>query len=323
MTLIKCVARSRSLTPSCIGFRANVALSPPHSFFLLNTLSNHYFTHPFTPDNMRWLTLFTASLLAVVLPMVAVADHGHSQAKRHTALARRARGDVAIHKRQSFTNGSGQLTWYAVGLGACGWWNNPPDMIVAISHVYFNGQYPDPHCGKSITISYQGKTVQVTVADECMGCNDNHIDGSQGVFENFADLGVGEIALDWWFDDDAPAPPPAPSPTSSKAPPPPPPPTSTEHTTSTPPPPPPSTTSTWSSTQSSTSTSTWTSTSTHSNTTSTSHSTTTTHSTTSSTHTSTSTSATPTPTGPNVLADANQAFLGMAAIVAAGGSDAN
>lgn len=72
-------------------------------------------------------------------------------------------------------NFNGQATYYAPGLGACGWTNSASDYIVAISHSLFDSfgtgnPNNNPACGHKIQATYQGKTITVSVADRCEGC---------------------------------------------------------------------------------------------------------------------------------------------------------
>ncbi|KAK0615848.1 RlpA-like double-psi beta-barrel-protein domain-containing protein-containing protein, partial [Bombardia bombarda] len=99
---------------------------------------------------------------------------------------------------------AGDLTYYAVGLGACGWDDSGKDRtanIVAISHLLMGTQSNgNPYCGRTISISANGKTVQAVVNDKCMGCELAAIDSSEKVFlELFGDLGVGRSEVKWWF----------------------------------------------------------------------------------------------------------------------------
>lgn len=77
---------------------------------------------------------------------------------------------------------TGDLTYYTVGMGACGeddTGKDQTDNIVALSHLLMGTQSNgNPMCGKTITISYGGKTVVATVKDKCMGCDINNIDGT-------------------------------------------------------------------------------------------------------------------------------------------------
>jgi len=232
----------------------------------------------------------------IALPFFALAQHAHSNSKRHGGLVRRVSTNhtesPALAKRDDVH--SGILTWYPTGLGACGITNGVNDFIVAASEsTYFPpGQYPADICFKTVTIQWQGKTATATITDACQSCDPNHLDASHGLMQFFTQ----EDELDditWWFEGDGPA-------TSS---------TTSIHTTS-------SSTSTWSSTPTTTTTKSSTSTtSTHASTTS--HSTTSTPAT-SSTPTSTSSTATPTPTQQGIIESMAQAFLGLAAIAAVG-----
>ncbi|KAG6376186.1 RlpA-like double-psi beta-barrel-protein domain-containing protein-containing protein [Boletus reticuloceps] len=142
---------------------------------------------------LRVSTFF--NILILLLPFVA-ANHW---SKRHQEVAHRARGDVDIHKRQSFTGA--RFTYYAVGLGACGQYNQPNDYIVALNVPQYGNGYPGPQCFKSITIQYGGKTAVATIMDECEACPYGGLDFSQGLFSYFSDLSAGVLSGTWWFND--------------------------------------------------------------------------------------------------------------------------
>lgn len=98
----------------------------------------------------------------------------------------------------------GDLTYYDVGMGACGWDDSGKDMtdnIVALSHIVMGAQSNgNPYCGKSITISYGGKTIQAIVRDKCMGCEADAIDVSKCAFiALMGSMDVGRKPVDWWF----------------------------------------------------------------------------------------------------------------------------
>ncbi|KAF8552844.1 hypothetical protein OG21DRAFT_1415400 [Imleria badia] len=133
--------------------------------------------------------------LALALPF-ASSNLLHS--KRHHEVANRARADVDVHKR-SFSNS--RFTYYNDGLGACGWWSNPGDMIVALNVEQFGPGFPGEFCGKSITIVIDGKLVVATITDKCMGCPWGGLDFSPGLFSIFAPLTVGVLTGEWWFND--------------------------------------------------------------------------------------------------------------------------
>jgi len=115
-------------------------------------------------------------------------------------------------EKRSFT---GQATYFAVGLGACGQTNVASDFIVALNTPQYGYGSPGPQCFKKITIHYNGKSVGATIMDECPTCDYGSLDLSQGLFQQFADTSVGEFTMTWDFDDSAP---PAPSPHTTSEP---------------------------------------------------------------------------------------------------------
>ncbi|TFK45284.1 barwin-like endoglucanase [Heliocybe sulcata] len=92
--------------------------------------------------------------------------------------------------------GSGDGTWFTPGLGACGATSASTDLIVALSPSEFAS---GAHCYKHITITFNGKTTDATVVDECPGCEVGSLDLSPAAFSALASLGAGRIKVDWWF----------------------------------------------------------------------------------------------------------------------------
>ncbi|KAG6372017.1 hypothetical protein JVT61DRAFT_8717 [Boletus reticuloceps] len=156
------------------------------------------------------------SFLALALPFSsAIPSHN----KRHHEVANRARADVGIHKRGSFANA--RLTYYDVGLGACGIWNKPGDFIVALNVEQFGPGFPGEYCFKTITIWINGARATATITDkvrsvlalitcsflstfetQCEGCPWGGLDLSRGLFDYFAPEAQGVIYASWWFDDE-------------------------------------------------------------------------------------------------------------------------
>ncbi|KAI1178655.1 hypothetical protein F4777DRAFT_537463 [Nemania sp. FL0916] len=109
---------------------------------------------------------------------------------------------------------SGDITYYTLGLGACGYDDSGVDLtkhIVALSHVdwYERGSgtslglnMPNhPWCDQTITISAGGKSTTALVHDICPGCASGSIDVSEAVFEAlFGGLGEGRAEATWSFD---------------------------------------------------------------------------------------------------------------------------
>jgi hypothetical protein len=110
-----------------------------------------------------------------------------------------------------FMTGSqvGEGTYYATGLTACGVTNNDNEHIAAVSHLLFDN-YPgydggdpnsNPICGKKVTATYQGKSVQVIVTDRCTACKLTDLDFSPAAFSVIADQSVGRIfGMEWKWD---------------------------------------------------------------------------------------------------------------------------
>ncbi|KAI8624482.1 hypothetical protein F5Y19DRAFT_317022 [Xylariaceae sp. FL1651] len=108
---------------------------------------------------------------------------------------------------------SGDITFYTVGLGACGYDDTGMDdskPIVAIARDTWNAvstltnsglnQPSHPWCGKTIKITASnGKTATGVIRDQCPGCSGGSIDTSTVLFESLYDLGVGRGHVTWEF----------------------------------------------------------------------------------------------------------------------------
>lgn len=95
---------------------------------------------------------------------------------------------------------SGQATYYAAGLGACGWTNSGSDSIVAMNAPEWAG---GSHCGQTVTITnnQNGNTQTATVADLCPGCSYGSLDMSTGLFSalNNGNMDAGVFPISWTF----------------------------------------------------------------------------------------------------------------------------
>jgi len=101
---------------------------------------------------------------------------------------------------------SGDGTYYATGLGACGITNSDTDFIAAISHLTFD-TYPgydgtnpnnNPICGKTVTAYYEGNQVTVAIVDRCAGCDlPSSLDFSPSAFSGLANQDLGRIQINW------------------------------------------------------------------------------------------------------------------------------
>ncbi|EIM82454.1 barwin-like endoglucanase [Stereum hirsutum FP-91666 SS1] len=112
-------------------------------------------------------------------------------------------GNSTLLARQSY---SGDGTYYSPGLGACGLTNADTDLIVAVSTSLYDS-YPgatsnpnlNPICGKTITATYNGKSVTAAVEDKCYACAEYDLDFSPSAFQQLADESVGRIEITWQF----------------------------------------------------------------------------------------------------------------------------
>lgn len=106
----------------------------------------------------------------------------------------------------SSSSSTGEGTFYATGLGACGITNKDTDYICAVSQLLFDGfegytggdPNSNPICNRKIKATYQGKSVTVTVTDRCVGCAENDLDFSPSAFDQLADESVGRLKGMTW-----------------------------------------------------------------------------------------------------------------------------
>ncbi|KAI1614136.1 RlpA-like double-psi beta-barrel-protein domain-containing protein-containing protein [Exophiala viscosa] len=106
---------------------------------------------------------------------------------------------------------TGDLTYYAPGLGACGVTSTNSDKIVAISHLVFDaastGSDPNanPLCGKKTRASRDNKSVDLSVVDRCTGCQAKDLDVTVDSFAMLADANLGRVSVEWNWLEDIPA----------------------------------------------------------------------------------------------------------------------
>jgi len=102
-------------------------------------------------------------------------------------------------------NGGADLTFYELGLTACGNSFNDDDMVCAIPESMFdsvpgsNGNPNDnPVCNKRINVSYGGNTVNVAIVDRCTGCDGTSIDLSPAAFAKLGSAAAGRLHGATW-----------------------------------------------------------------------------------------------------------------------------
>jgi expansin (peptidoglycan-binding protein) len=95
------------------------------------------------------------------------------------------------------------MTYYAVGLGSCGWNDaeRKSDYIIAMNAPVMGAQSNgNPMCGRKVEISYNGKTIVGEVRDKCPECQPGDIDVSEGAFVALCGgTGAGRVKIQWKF----------------------------------------------------------------------------------------------------------------------------
>lgn len=107
----------------------------------------------------------------------------------------------------------GELTYYQVGLGACGETSSNSDNVVSVSHIVFdaagssssNGgnSNNNPLCGLMLRAERydedrgERRSVDLKVVDRCTGCQPNDIDVSYGAFDKLATRDRGRVDVTW------------------------------------------------------------------------------------------------------------------------------
>ena len=101
------------------------------------------------------------------------------------------------------TNGKATYYYQMGAFGSCGAINGDNANIVALSYLQYQGANP---CGRKVKVYARsgpgaGRSVILTVADKCMGCDYNHLDLAYGPFGYLSNgnygLGVLDIAWAW------------------------------------------------------------------------------------------------------------------------------
>ncbi|KAF2236953.1 hypothetical protein EV356DRAFT_530465 [Viridothelium virens] len=108
---------------------------------------------------------------------------------------------------QNFT---GDLTYYGVGLGACGITYSDNDEVVSISHFVFDAEQggasdpnSNPLCGRMIRAERyyseigERRSVDLKVGDRCVGCQPTDLDTSTAVFSKLAPIASGRVDVTW------------------------------------------------------------------------------------------------------------------------------
>ncbi|KAI0738070.1 hypothetical protein C8Q80DRAFT_1293786 [Daedaleopsis nitida] len=121
-------------------------------------------------------TLVSLALAALV---VSAEPGAHVRPRTPLNIARRhhnvtlSESETRLGKRFENT----RFTFFGVGQNACGSFDHDGDFIVALNtHQWDDGS----HCYAPITVSYQGKSANAKITDECEECPYGAIDLSPG-----------------------------------------------------------------------------------------------------------------------------------------------
>ncbi|KAK9506989.1 hypothetical protein O3M35_008827 [Rhynocoris fuscipes] len=107
------------------------------------------------------------------------------------------------HKPISYNSKHGDMTYYNLGMTACGRTYSNSDHVAALAFGHFTAANPnnDPMCGRRVRIidPSSKKQVEVTVVDKCQACKMNDIDVSPSVFQQLKPLSAGRTHVKWQF----------------------------------------------------------------------------------------------------------------------------
>ncbi|KDN51450.1 hypothetical protein K437DRAFT_272945 [Tilletiaria anomala UBC 951] len=114
-------------------------------------------------------------------------------------LALIAGSSAAPMAKRSYT---GQATYFAPGMGACGWSASDSDYIVALNTAqYGNTGQASGYCGQTITITNtaNGNSHTAKVQDACPSCDYGSLDMSPALFSalNNGNMGAGVFSISW------------------------------------------------------------------------------------------------------------------------------
>ncbi|KAF9956020.1 hypothetical protein BGZ72_003094 [Mortierella alpina] len=141
--------------------------------------------------------LATAALAAIAAPIDTQAS---SEIVRNTSAPKIPASEMNVISAAASVDGtfSGRGTWFTDKTGSCNTPFDTNDMIVAMNEAQMGGT---AQCGKTVKITYNGKTVNARVVDTCpqQYCSSGALDLSQAVFKELAPLDQGVINLKWQF----------------------------------------------------------------------------------------------------------------------------
>ncbi|KAK3075277.1 hypothetical protein LTR53_001555 [Teratosphaeriaceae sp. CCFEE 6253] len=190
-----------SVAPTTESSSVYVAPTTSTSVYVAPTTSStSVYVAPTTSSTSVYVAPTTSTSVYVAPTTTAAPSTYSAPASTTTPVATSSAASGTTPSGSTYT---GDITYYDVGLGSCGWTNDDSEAIVAIPHgMMENGINPNlnPLCGQYITISYAGATHQAKVVDTCGGCDGQAIDLSPTLFAAVAPSGDGRVHdVEWWF----------------------------------------------------------------------------------------------------------------------------
>ncbi|KAG0229100.1 hypothetical protein BGW41_003180 [Actinomortierella wolfii] len=136
-------------------------------------------------------TFFFVALVATLAAAVLAAP-----------IEKRARSTASTQTEKLSASGV-RTTWFSDTTGSCDMDFDQSDMIVALNEEQMGDlQGPNSQCGRTMRVTYNGKSVDLKVVDTCPSeyCVNGAIDISQAAFKKLAgDLDIGVIKTSWKF----------------------------------------------------------------------------------------------------------------------------
>jgi expansin (peptidoglycan-binding protein) len=150
---------------------------------------------------MYKFVLLASVALAVAAAPISTPAHPTSTSDAPTPSPTTGKGDksdseVSISASSGDGQFSGRGTWFTGASGSCAIPFDDNDLHVAMNAPQMGGT---SQCGKSVKISYGGKTTTAKVLDTCPSCSSGSLDLSPAAFKALAPLDAGVISITWEF----------------------------------------------------------------------------------------------------------------------------
>lgn len=208
------ITSSPYVAPTTPSTSAYVAPTTPSTSAVVAPTTSSVYVAPTTsttsiyvaPTTKSTTSAYVAPTTSTTSVYVAPTTTTSTTAAAVTTTSATSSGGASSGLGASGTSYEGDLTWFADGLGACGWTNGPADHIVAISHVIFDSYGTanpnnNPMCGKYVSITgVDGSQYSAEVVDRCVGCAEGDLDLSEDFFNLVTDNGDGRVHnIKWKF----------------------------------------------------------------------------------------------------------------------------